>query len=274
MAFGKFDINMSVEHNNAAAWITLWPYRQTYGSGQLSGFIHIFRQNNQYVKTNREKDTSYGIRYGYDFIVYGYMDSEQEKLLDTGFHLISFEWNLTAMIWKIDENIVYQQNLDRYFPLSFDNNQTYKEKIQPFDHLFYLQITDQFFDIDDNFTNSKFIIDSISYYHLNGSELFTNYNNKSNSTVIYDSNTDNNINYSVLLIILLLIVIIIMPFVFAFYIRKIKINQNNRNSDEYYDDIRETDNQFNENNRYYEITEHIKDTKDATEYEHNYLQIL
>jgi hypothetical protein len=184
MAFGKLDINISVEHNNAVAWLTLWPFRQTYGqsgSDQLSGFMHIFRQNRQYLKAYRGRHTSYGIRYGYGYNEYNNANPELEKHLDKGFHMISFEWNKTALIWKIDEKIVNKQNLDRYFPFSQINNQTYKEKGQPFDHGFKLQITDQFYfntrysDIDDNFIDSKFIIDSVTYYHLNGSRLFTNY---------------------------------------------------------------------------------------------------
>jgi len=129
--YGKFEINASIEHNNAKAYIRLSPQRKIYGLEVRSGYIDIFTDDNRYLR-QRSNKARLGIRvqYGDVFEEFHNLNKIELSRIKTGFHIFVFEWNKREMIWKIDENIVFNLSLDKYFSISLKQDK-YAEKGQP-----------------------------------------------------------------------------------------------------------------------------------------------
>jgi len=225
--YGKFEINASIEQNNAIAFITLSPIDEIYGSGKRSGYIDVFVHENAYVK-QRSNQARVGIRYGDDSKKYYHLTENELSQIKTDFHVFVFEWNRKEMIWKIDGNIIFSLSLTNYFLIS-DKEGKYAEKGQPFDHDFYIIFSNHFYlktiyeDIDKNFTDSKFIIDYFKYYELKQNESISLKPTEENK---YFMSTNNNLVLIIVIVGLIMILIFsITCGLFLYY----KIRQRNEN---------------------------------------------
>jgi len=171
--------------------MTLKPVNSIYGSKEYqSGHISIFEHHNQYLRNRTNSNGAFvGISYGDEKHDYINLKEAQKSLIKSGFHIFVFEWNKREMIWKIDENIVFTQNLDKYFIISADEG-LYTKKGQPFDHDFKLRLSNEFSldieyeDINENFIDSEFIIDYVKYYEWNPEDEETNFTSITNTLAI------------------------------------------------------------------------------------------
>ena len=153
---------------------------------------------------------------------YTNLDKTKLSLIRSGFHVFVFEWNKMGMVWKIDQYIILKKSLNRYFRIS-DKNGHYTEKGQPFDHDFGLFLANQipggikYEDINENFTNTQFIIDYVKYYKWNQDSKEINVSNF--------SNISNDYTFLIIIITAIIIILIAIFCLFIFY----KIRKRNQN---------------------------------------------
>jgi beta-glucanase (GH16 family) len=206
--YGKFEINASIEHNNAIGFILLSPKNEMHDSEEPNGYIDAFILNKEYLR-DQSIHVGAGIRYGDGLSDLTYLNETQLSLIQSGFHIFVFQWNKMEMVWKIDQNIVLKMSLNKYFMIT--NKETrYAEKGQPFDRDFALFVSNHFSegttyeDINENFTDSQFIIDYIKYYKWNNKQ-----NKKEiNLTVISNTSTNDNILHVIIVTTIILMKIV------------------------------------------------------------------
>ena len=268
--YGKFEINASIEYNNATVFILLTPRFRIYGTkGRISGYVDTFIFNNVYLR-QQSNGGSVGISYGEDpTYELTTLDETKLSLIRSGFHVFVFEWNKMEMVWKIDQDIILKKSLNRYFKIS-DKSGQYAEKGQPFDHDFHLFLANQmpngikYQDINENFTNTQFIIDYVKYYKWNQDSKEINVSNFSNISINY---------YTFLIIITAIIIIILIAIFCLFIFYKIrKRNQNLLNTSVRNDMKQESDGDFQLYEHYHHNYEMPSDNYD-TFVSNNYLGI-